>query len=628
MGLRDKKYKNYKLSRGKGETMKKIFILLVLLVSVLALGFIIDTADATADTSGNMNDEVHQLFTKYYNNGSYEKKTTIFVDDTKEELLSEVEYLFHGKRLPLLKRTTHYSEGRLWMEEPNSGYKTNGSNMDHFRVVDGIDNVDYTVEGKTLDQYYISLTDFVNDSAEAKEFSEPVSLLSSWDKEGNVYYTEDSNVLEAYRLFTAPLWLSKDSSNSNYITYDLASLQVVNNELVMSLLTSTEEGKLKDAPIIEINGITYYTFSHAIIPNVQDELLVVEYDFDDYKGITQAHSGLSFDPVSGWGGFSCVTTDQQLVINGPASYRISIPAHSAWKQGAYIPLPNSSEMYTVAFKYKMITGDGAVKLGGASYQESTNFGLGFNANGDANHNIATNDCRITPMGNDVWSLIMVVTAGATDKYIYFSSLNNGGEYVIDDLTIYKGNKINEVEFTSNLYSNPAATNPIHTVDFENGNLTFEQKSQSVSTSIVDNGISGKSIQIDFTGVVSDSEKLISKQLVLEANTYYTITFKLRYLPTWDRWFHVNISNQNLQLLDYYMNLFTAQRSGYGYDNCSVIWNDIDVSQHFTVGFYTDEQTVYDLSFSCGTPWGFDSNSLSTDMYILIDDVKVFKGSAN
>ena len=213
--------------------------------------------------------EVSELFNKYNNEGSYVKESCIYIDSNNEELKNEVAYLFHGKTLPLLERTTHYSNGRLWMEETNSGYKTDGSDMVHFKVVDGVDVVDYKVNGKTLDEYYVSLNDFVNNRALAKEFANDsiATLLDNWSKSGSVYYTNDANVLEAYRLFTAPLWLNTDSSNANYITYSFASIEEVDGTLVMSLLVSSLEiGKLSsDTPTVVIDGVTYYAFSQAVI---------------------------------------------------------------------------------------------------------------------------------------------------------------------------------------------------------------------------------------------------------------------------------------------------------------------------------------------------------------------------
>ena len=186
--------------------MKKIFAIFLMAATLFALTALV-FPKADASEAAELKDEVSNIFTLYNNGGTYKKETTIYVDSTNEELLKDIEYVFHGAKLPELERTTYYSEGRLWMEEPNSGYKTNGSNMQHFSVVNGNDVVDYTVKGYTLDQYYISLNDFVNNDAKAKEFNlnETVALLDSWSKDENgVYYTKDENVLTAFRLFTAP----------------------------------------------------------------------------------------------------------------------------------------------------------------------------------------------------------------------------------------------------------------------------------------------------------------------------------------------------------------------------------------------------------------------------------------
>ena len=127
------------------------------------------------------NADVLDLFEEYYNEGIYTKHTKIYVDVEKDGIKNEITTVFHGNtpKVPHLTRTTYYSEGRLWMEESNSGYKTNGTNMDHFRVEGGNDKVDYTVSGKTLDEYYISLDDFVNNATTAIEFNEEEKLLET-----------------------------------------------------------------------------------------------------------------------------------------------------------------------------------------------------------------------------------------------------------------------------------------------------------------------------------------------------------------------------------------------------------------------------------------------------------------
>ena len=244
--------------------MKKLFTLLALFVSVYAL-ISFSNVNAAEVTLEGANAGVQDLFEEYYNKVTYTKHTTIYVDKVK--IQGEVTELFHGKQAPSsLEKTTYYTPGRLYMDN-NSGYKTNGTNMDHFKVVEGEDVVDYSVNGTTMETYYVTLEDFVSGKLTAKEYSDSTpALLADWEETNGIYYTENADVLDAFRLFTAPLWLNTTSKTTNYITYDLASVQVKDCDLIMSLLVLTDTKKLaSNTPTVVVGGKTYYAFSQAVI---------------------------------------------------------------------------------------------------------------------------------------------------------------------------------------------------------------------------------------------------------------------------------------------------------------------------------------------------------------------------
>ena len=111
--------------------MKKIICLCLL----LALGFL--CLCPTAKTKKVYADEIsydvneaalESLFKNYFNDGDYTKNTRIYVNKNVEK---EVKNYFHAQMVQL-SLSTVYSQGKLVMNELNSGYKTNGSNMQHF----------------------------------------------------------------------------------------------------------------------------------------------------------------------------------------------------------------------------------------------------------------------------------------------------------------------------------------------------------------------------------------------------------------------------------------------------------------------------------------------------------------
>lgn len=202
----------------------------------------------------NPNDDVNELFQAYYNDGVYTKNTNIYVN---KDVLTETKSYFHCG-ITDLERTTYYNVDELWMTNAagtiNSGYGTSSEGMTHFKKENGQNVVDYTVKGTTMEDYYITLKDFKDSS------------IKSWEKVGNVYMTNDVEVLDMFRQFTAPLWLASEEAR-NYISFSFATVEVVDGNLVMKLwVESGDSGKListQDSMVLA--NKTYYVFSQAVI---------------------------------------------------------------------------------------------------------------------------------------------------------------------------------------------------------------------------------------------------------------------------------------------------------------------------------------------------------------------------
>ena len=240
--------------------MKKSYILILFLTiffsSMICLGQI-KKSHAVEEASV---DELQSLFASFYNNGVYVKDTEIYVNDNVK---NEISY-FHAK-VNDLERTTYYNGNELWFST-GSGYGTNGENLTHFTVENGVKGTE-TVHSDLpgMEAYYCTLNDFVegvHNSAHSNNVD--LNLEKGWTLNDGVYSSSAFDVLDAFRLFTAPLWLGKTAENANYIGFTKATVEVVGNSLVMKLwIDSTDaEGKLVlDAETDGANAV----FSKAVI---------------------------------------------------------------------------------------------------------------------------------------------------------------------------------------------------------------------------------------------------------------------------------------------------------------------------------------------------------------------------
>lgn len=390
--------------------MKKILTVLVLFVSAFALLSFLNKTNADDVTLNEANQAVKNLFEAYYNEGEYIKNTKIYVDKTNENLVNEVAILFHGKKIPLLERTTEYTKDRLWMKEANSGYKTTESNMQHFKVVDGEDVVDYTVSGTTMEAYFVTLEDFYSGKLTAQEYETTPDLLGTWEVKDGIYYTKNENVLDAFRLFTAPLWLGTTSTNDNYITYDLAAVQVIECDLIMSLLVSTDQGKLDNAPTVKVNNQTYYAFSQATILAENIDINSQE-EFDEFASSESTFVGkrisLNTDVTLNAVMFNNSGHQFAGVFDGN-NHKITVTIEGADHVAAFGYLGSTGIIEDVEV-HGTVTGISAAKVGGLV---STCYGEVRNCK-----NYAT----ITSVANEVGGLVGYLCIGGN----IYNSENNG-----------------------------------------------------------------------------------------------------------------------------------------------------------------------------------------------------------
>ncbi len=225
--------------------MKKILFSVFMFAFVAVMSLVLVEAAA-----GDADKGAQELLTSYYNNGVYTKQTVINVKDSTS---TEVKAYFHANANEL-ERTTYYNGGELWMTNAagtiNSGYGTGEGYTTHFKKVEGVNKIDYTVKGikdgrdwTSMETAFITLFD--------------LKQSTGWDKSGTVYVNKTATVLDQFREFVAPMWLSGEET-SNYVVFEKATMENTKDGLVLKLyVESTDSSKL-------ISGVNL-VFAQALI---------------------------------------------------------------------------------------------------------------------------------------------------------------------------------------------------------------------------------------------------------------------------------------------------------------------------------------------------------------------------
>lgn len=252
--------------------MKRKF--LYTLIAALVLTFtIVMISHKPADVDASTPLTVEQLFTNYYDDGAYTKETEIFVDTDK------VGADFFHAGVTHLKRITYYKPDKLWMTNKertiNSGYGTSeNGHLTHF-VKDlndtsiELDVVEYDwLPG--MEEYYLTLHDFmVGTHNSAHSNNEDLNLASGWTYANGVYTNSNVDLIEAYRLFTAPLFLQLTETNKHYFSFSHVTLEVVDNKLVMCLWVDGDNEGVMTSELVD----GHYLFSKAVINSYDHPVL-------------------------------------------------------------------------------------------------------------------------------------------------------------------------------------------------------------------------------------------------------------------------------------------------------------------------------------------------------------------
>ena len=218
---------------------RKLFTLLMLLVSVFAIVMISNTSTEAATA----NEEVKALFEEYYNKGTYTKDTVINLTEKAQEDLTIKGYFHAG--VNLLKRTTYYKGDSLWMSNHLNGYSYYGTHYNG-EEADGVTNahtseplvqpenpsVVLSGEGKnSMEEYYTTLADLIANEA-------------TWTANGTEYSTDDETVKGYFLDFTAPCLYANENGKvgtKNYFTFTKAVVKTVDHNLVLELYVSSTD---------------------------------------------------------------------------------------------------------------------------------------------------------------------------------------------------------------------------------------------------------------------------------------------------------------------------------------------------------------------------------------------------
>ena len=200
--------------------------------------------DVTVEPAANPDEDVVELFSTYYNGGTYTKETTLYTNKLADE---ELATHFHAGAQTKHRKTT-YAPGELTMVTKENdgdawGTRTSTYKDNNEGGVDHLTNgeFDYHVSGKvngqdrsSVENWYVTLYDFVN------------TELTGWEYADGVYSLSLKNNAVARKMaieFVAPMFL--DNENTNYVTYDKLTVEEVDDSLVMKIhLVKDSEGLL------------------------------------------------------------------------------------------------------------------------------------------------------------------------------------------------------------------------------------------------------------------------------------------------------------------------------------------------------------------------------------------------
>ena len=178
--------------------------------------------------------QVKELFTRYYNNGTYTKDSVLYVNKLAEE---EVGKYFHASADVKYRKTVYTSTGlSMTTSVDGSNYSLEASVYTNIGNNEGVahtgagGNYTYTAK-KSVEDWFVTLFDF-------KELT-----TSGWTYSNGIYShtltpaaaTEEADLTRMAREFVAPMWLAPTAANYNYARFNKLTVEESNGSLIMKL---------------------------------------------------------------------------------------------------------------------------------------------------------------------------------------------------------------------------------------------------------------------------------------------------------------------------------------------------------------------------------------------------------
>lgn len=276
--------------------MKKIITFSAALVlGVCAFGATRNVRAANADVASDLQTLINSFIDE---NGQYTKKSTIFL--TNEGV--DAAYFHAGHTV--LQRTTYYRNNVLLMGDLNggftginSGYANDGSgNMVHFSSKAGIEaltdseqrQVDYTVTGKTMSDYFYNLQD-LSASIKAADWSVSEGVYTHTITDLTLDANGDYNdtLLKKFQYFAAPMLLQNKKGVDHYLTPETIEVQSFAGALLIKIYAPLDSGKLSstDNTLAEA-----WVYKDIVMPGY-----FVTGDFADWKILNANRMGAGND---------------------------------------------------------------------------------------------------------------------------------------------------------------------------------------------------------------------------------------------------------------------------------------------------------------------------------------------
>ena len=248
----------------------------------------------------SVNDNVKALLTEYYNKGVYKKATEIYLSP---EAVDVLKIYFHAGSTEL-ERTTYYDGNQLWMSRKNGTYAYYGTDAEgnltsattqealsvpekaSLAVTKGnnTDSQTWDTEDVGMEGYYVTL----------KDISEDLFDDVTWTYENGVYAATEDKVLDYFRLFTAPCFLSVSEENMNYITFNKVTVEELYGTLEIKLYAEgTESGKLTSSGGIFSSATVVKDFQTSLGTELEPYEINTQADFDNFKA--KAAAGSTFE---------------------------------------------------------------------------------------------------------------------------------------------------------------------------------------------------------------------------------------------------------------------------------------------------------------------------------------------